>query len=398
MTILANMSPAQLAEFKAAMVSTGFGQDPNATPSLYGIDLTARDTSSKAYAVTKNAIVPSRDANGTEDTGILSDFFAASNGRLGILPPGTYAVTSLLLLGLTNTTIMGTPGRTFITGAFDYRVIRLLDLVNVQFYGIEFVSTYTNTVEDATYGVVYSLLNSMKDVSFDYCGFSAPNANTDGINVLPRTIATNNTAIVDGLSITNSLFHDIGRIGSTVMNRGVNATNPHSAFRRFRFDNNRGVNLGTINTKFGMLLSMDGFGETFSASDNLMDNLLDIGIENIAFSRGIIARNQGKNFQRGYKLFSMDAGGFAAQYSVTAVINDVRLQDNRVVGDATGSRPVNYFDLGDGCIASDNLIRVSASVLAGSLGGGDYARSSRKVRRPDRERVQVLRLQGHGCR
>lgn len=172
------------------------------------------------------------------------------------------------------------------------------------------------------------------------------------------------------------------------MNRGVDAPNPHAAFQRFYFNRNRAKNIGTVNSTYGFLLSLDGYGQIFTVNDNYMENLLDIGIENIAFSNGEICRNKGANFSRGWKMLSIDAGGFSASFGITAKITGLEIAGNKMVGDVTGSRPSNFFDMVSDCVVHDNYLKVE-STNAPSLGGGVYAGQAVSLRRC--ENVRFMR-------
>lgn len=228
----------------------------------------------------------------TDDTTNFGEFLDAASNKTNILT-GTYKLTSLLSKALSNCDIIGIPGKTKITGAFDYAVIELLALDDVHFYGIEFETTYVNAVEDTGKSVVYSFQKNVHNVSFRHCKFTAPDANTSGLTFYARINAGDTSATIDGLWIEDCIFENIGRIGCTLMNRGT--TNKYTSAQRVYFNRNKGKNLG-LEGSYGFLISLDGFGSAFSVDHNELEECFGIGIENTGWINGSISHNQFRGF------------------------------------------------------------------------------------------------------
>lgn len=256
----------------------------------------------------------------TDDTVAMGNFFDAVNGAVGLIPAGTYKLASLLSKALTNTTIIGVPGQTIITGSFGYAVMRLLELSNVHFYGITFQTTYVNAAEDTGTAVVYSFQNSVVNVSFKHCKFTSPSANTNGLSVYARISALDTSAVIDGLWIEDCDFIDVGRIAISLMNRytGVGKNN---AAKRVYVDRNRANNLGTQGS-FGFFITLDGFGCAFTVDDNLIEDALITCIENTGWSYGSISNNRFNSFNNpATSAFSIDGTGNGTMVGLQIVGN-----------------------------------------------------------------------------
>lgn len=233
----------------------------------------------------------------TDDTANFGVFLDNASNKTNILT-GTYKLTSILAKAISNARLIGIPGLTKITGAFDYAVIKFLALNNVFFYGITFESTYTNAVEDTGKSVVYTNQTDVKEVRFQKCKFTSPNANTSGFTVYARTSAGDTSAVIDGLWVEDCDFIDVGRIGCTLMNRGT-GSDKFTAARRVYFNRNHGKNMG-ISGSHGFLISLDGYGSNFQIDNNLVEKALGIGIENTGWVEGSVSYNEFDDFSRSY--------------------------------------------------------------------------------------------------
>lgn len=284
-----------------------------------------------------------------DDTIGLTAFFAASTGKVCKMP-GVYKVTSLLSLALTNCHFIGSPNKTKITGAFDYATVKLLDQSNVIFEDIIFETTYTNAVEDTGKSVVYSLQNNATNVVFKRCTFTAPNANTSGLTFYTRISDTDSAHSVNGLWIEDCLFTQLGRLGCTLMNRGVVADR-YTAFSRVFFNRNKAVNTG-LNNLYGFILSLDGYGSAFTADHNEGWNAYGCVIENTGWINGSISHNKLKQAASTCRLLSLDgtdlitAGAFiVGEYYI---ITTVGTTDFTLVGAASNTVGLGFTATGVG--------------------------------------------------
>lgn len=264
----------------------------------------------------------------TDDTAALSAFFAASSGALCILPAGTYKITSLLSIGtITGAKFVGVQGKTKITGAFGYGLISFSNLTDVEFNGIVFENTYTNSVLSGSSAVVYGV--TVNNVRFDNCTFTVPNANTQALVVFARTLAGDTAGSINGLWIENCQFINIGQTAITLMNRGT-AADKYKAASRVYIRNNYAKTLG-INNSFGMFISLDGYGSEFDISNNSIEDCYRQAIENTGWWDGVISGNtfsQSTGWTKKWRALSMDGSGWGG-------IQNVSVKDNKIVGNAT---------------------------------------------------------------
>ncbi|TCP91895.1 hypothetical protein C8J42_103587 [Sphingomonas sp. PP-CE-1A-559] len=349
--------------------------DAKSNPSLSQANIAAAYAAGVAFpdpvarALANNVVYPSAPANGLDDTATIVDFFARAQGRVAFLPAGTWKVKSLIVSAFNRTVIRGVPGLTTIEGDFDYRVIRMIDSSDATIEDISFRTTYANTTEDATFAVVYCNLNSLRNVRFRRCKFSAPNANTSGFNAFPRSRINNltDTSVVDGLWLEDCIFEDIGRIAITLMNRGFTAQDRYTAFQKAYVVGCTFKNVGLI-SQYGFAISLDGVGQIFRVNNNYMENLRDIGIENTGFSHGQVIGNRGSKFGRGWRMLTMNTTDPTAQGAVSCVgsISGTVLTVTSVVG---GLAPMCC--LAAGTIAANTYI---VKQLTGATGGpGTYS-------------------------
>lgn len=310
-----------------------------------------------------------------DDTAALTSFFAAASGRVCILPAGTYRATALLSVALSNCRFIGVPGQTTIVGNFGYAVLRLLDLSNVTFEGIEFKTEYASAVEDTGTSVVYSMQNLVRDVVFRRCGFTSPNANTNGLTIYARTGAADQSGTIDGLWIEDCSFHDVGRMGCTIMNRSTTA-DQFTAAQRVHFNRNHGKNLGMVGGPNGFLISFDGYGQHFTCNDNLIENALLCGIENTRWRNGEFKGNRFRDFSRAWSPMSFSGGSSqlviagnqtleaASMRCTFADITDSRFHDNRF--QATGDYALAFRN-GSDCRFRDEKY-ISDGIYAALIG------------------------------
>jgi hypothetical protein len=241
------------------------------------------------------------------------------------LGPQTYTLTSLLSVAMTKTRIIGIPGITKITGAFGYAVLQLLDVLDVEFYGIIFESTYVNAVEDTGAGCVFSYRNNVSNLTIRRCKFTAPNANTNGLSFYPRISTGDTAAAFDTVTIEDSEFSDCGRMGIIVLNRFSGASRDEFA-KRFYVTRSTFKNLGLSGT-YGIAISLDGYGRSVSVVDNEFQNCLGIGIENTGYNSSKFHGNQFRDFRGGRiwspMSFSVGAG---VKISKNSIKNNICLE------------------------------------------------------------------------
>lgn len=264
----------------------------------------------------------------TDDTAAFQDFLNSCSLRRNYLGKGTFKATGLLSVALTGCSIIGVPGFSVVTGAFDYALLRLLDLDGVVFEDATFQTTYVNAAENVNKGVVYSLLNNVLGAAFKRCAFIGPHANTDGLGFFPRQISTDHAAQIAGLKIEDCEFSTLGRNGCTIRNYGTNA-DKYTAVTGIYFNRNQCDAIGGKGSS-GRLLQMDGYGQIGEFNDNVCNGGLVNGMEINGFKDFKCERNMFVAMPAGVGTLSLNGG----VNGVAGDITGATVHDNRCVGAA----------------------------------------------------------------
>lgn len=280
-----------------------------------------------------------------DDTSALELFFAAVSGRHGILPAGTYKITSRIELPtLSNCTITGVPGQTVITGSFGYSLMLAVGMTDVHWYGVEFNSAYNNAADGSANNAVFMQGSfDCVNVSIRQCKFTSPLGNAQGLAFFNRTNAVGTeTCVINGLWIEDNVFEDIGSIACTIYNR-QETSDKYDAAKRVYFNRNLGKNLGLLQTNAkGFLVSLDGFGSQFSVDFNDVDNPNRVGIENTGWIKGSLSNNSFRNFGgTGRRARAMSVADSTATYPVF----ELTVVGNKCIDPATNSSYASFcFD------------------------------------------------------
>jgi len=299
----------------------------------------------------------------TDDTTALTNFFTAISGNLnGLLPAGSIKIASEISHAFTNCKISGIPNNTTITGSFGYSLIELLASSNVVFEDIIFDTTYVNASDDAGAGIVHAQKVVLSDITFNRCTFTGSACGCNGIGLYPRTLTGDTAGSVNGFTVTNCNFENIGRIACTLLNRGT-ASDKYDAFRGLNFSSNIGKNLG-LTSAFGFMITLDGYGSQFHVDNNRIENALEIGIENTGWIDGTINGNTFDVFTRtwspiqtsGNTMTGLQISGNSVESpgSQASLIYDV---DNSYFSgnslESTGDEAVIYRDCNKNTIVGD---------------------------------------------
>ena len=302
-----------------------------------------------------------------DDTVALAALFnSIASGGAAFLPPGEYKITSQLTHGFTNARIFAIPGTVTITGAirtgsnpnYQYPLLKLLDSTNLSIYGVNFENTYDDDLanEDAGKALLYCDGAVLRDVFIEKCKFTAPNCGANGLAWYLRTTSGDTDGSLDNCHITDCEFYDLGRIACVVMNRGT-GSDKYEACRNFYFERNIGRRLGLSET-YGFLLSLDGYGEKFSADDNTILDAYGIGIENTLFNNGSISGNVFGDFVAGRAYSPMSF----SVHSGSDSMRRLRVRNNRTLEGQKATGRTNFINVSDSEF-SDNYISAT----------GDYA-------------------------
>lgn len=279
----------------------------------------------------------------TNDTTPLTNFLTAASGKKAFLPAGTYKITSLISIALTDCEIVGVPGSTIIQGSFGYALLNLLASNDVVFSGITFQNDYINATQDGAFATVYSFKSNLSNIRFENCTFSIPNANGNGLVIYLNTASTDVNTCTN-LSVEYCTFLNCGRQATTFMNRSTQS-GAEGFFKGLRFNNNLGKNLG-LNGNYGMLISLDGVGEDFTVNNNRLENFYDLGIECAGWKNGQIIGNTFDLMSRLTKPIGLGPGGVTG----TLPIN-VSVMLNKCMSAATSN---GYLIQSSNCLVEGN--------------------------------------------
>lgn len=308
-----------------------------------------------------------------DDTAALNAFFAAVSGKHGLIPAGTYKITSRIALPtLTNCTITGVPGQTTITGSFGYSLVLAVEMSNVHWYGIEFNSAYNNAVDGSlNNGVFMQDSFDCVNVSIRQCKFTSPLGNAQGLSFFNRTNAIGtDTCVINGLWIEDNIFENIGSIACVIYNR-QETSDKYDAATRVYFNRNLGKNLGILQTNVkGFLISLDGFGSQFTVDYNDVDNPNGIGIENTGWVKGSLSYNTFRNFGGvGRRCRAMSV----ADSSITYPVYELTVIGNKCIDPATTKSYASFCS--DSYFAGNSWAQTGTGI--GSEAGFYFLDSSR---------------------
>lgn len=279
----------------------------------------------------------------TNDTTALTNFLNAASGKQAFLPAGTYKITSLISIALTDCEIVGVPGSTIIQGSFGYALLNLLASSDVVFSGITFQNDYINSTQDGASATVYSFQKNLANIRFENCTFSIPNANGNGLVIYLNTASTDVNTCTN-FSVEYCTFLNCGRQATTFMNRSTQS-GADGFFKGLRFNNNLGKNLG-LNGNYGMLISLDGVGEDFTVNNNRLENFYDLGIECAGWKNGQIIGNTFDLMSRLTKPIGLGPG------SVTGTLpTNVSVMLNKCMSAATNN---GYLIQASNCLVQGN--------------------------------------------
>lgn len=295
-----------------------------------------------------NYPIQTADFAGTDQQQLDKALTAVSGGRVLLLEPRTYTLTSRLEKALSNCAIIGVPGLTKITTSTYTQVLRLLSCSDVLFSGITFETTRVSAGADTGTGVVYSNPtgfgsgHTLERVSFSRCRFTAPSNNTNALKLVlsSSAIPSNEWSTVSDILIEDCQFEDIGQMGFEVVNNAAGTT---VLYKRVRVLRSLFRNTG-LSGSYGMGVSLSGPGTRCVVEDCDFDNNLILALENAGSSQGAFRYNRFKNQPAASASIGMSQGP---------------LYDLQVVGnvDETASTGQTYFFGVNDSYFSGNLFR-----------------------------------------
>ena len=154
---------------------------------------------------------------------------------------------------------------------------------NIRLTGIQWISKVESTTV-----LPNALLQTYDDAQLDgfeldHCRFTTNRANQNAVGFRPYTARSEHGSgtghLLRGVNIHHCTFENIGRMGVELTSH-VHADNGSAVYyENFTFANNRGTNLGWIDGKNGMLLSLSGIGRGINVHDNIITDARYGGLE-----------------------------------------------------------------------------------------------------------------------
>ncbi|WP_158600265.1 glycosyl hydrolase family 28-related protein [Fibrisoma montanum] len=221
-----------------------------------------------------------------DDTEAITKALKSGAGKQVLFPEGTYKVTKVIKLEVSNIEIAGL-GKSKILST-ERTIIDLGNVSNVSFKNLSFESTNTNA---ATYyfGLMASNRKTISGLSVSGCTFSAPNCSTAGIKLVTDAVGSS----VKNISINNCTFNNIGNMAIEIQNHLYDGID---RFSQIEVSSCTFSNLGLNENAayhYGMAVSFSGKGSNLIVADNRISNPYDIGIELAgSIKNAQIVRNQ----------------------------------------------------------------------------------------------------------
>lgn len=213
-------------------------------------------------------------------------------GGLVRCPPGTYVVNkqSITLSNKSNVTIAGQDGVIWMnTSPTKPTFVATGRCKNIRLTGIHWSSQVQSTTV-----LPNALLQTYDEAQIDgfevdHCHFTTNRANQNAVGFRPYTARNEHGSgkghLLRGVNIHHCVFENIGRMGVELTSH-VHADNGSSVYyENFTFAYNRGTNLGSVDGKDGMFLSLSGIGRSINVHDNIITDARYGGLEFVGCQR-----------------------------------------------------------------------------------------------------------------
>lgn len=212
-----------------------------------------------------------------------------SSGGAVVCPPGHYVVKdqAITLSNKSNVTVIGRPGVVWVNDSPTNATFVIKGRCNaIRLTGIQWTSRIRST------GVLpNALLQTYEDAQIDgfeldHCHFTTDKANQNAVGFRPYTARNEQGRglghMLRGVTIHHCVFENVGRMGVELTSH-VHADGGAAVYyEKFTFAHNRGVNIGSVDGKNGMLLSLSGIGRSISVHDNVLTDARYAGLEFVA--------------------------------------------------------------------------------------------------------------------
>lgn len=201
-------------------------------------------------------------------------------------PPGTYIINeqSITLSNKSNVTIVGQDGVVWVnTSSTIPTFVATGRCKNIRLTGIH----WTSRVQSTTV-LPNALLQTYEDAQIDgfeldHCHFTTNGANQNAVGFRPYTARNEQGSgtghLLRGVNIHHCVFENIGRMGVELTSHVHADGGAAMYYEQFTFAHNQGTNLGWVDGKHGMLLSLSGIGRDINVHDNVITDARYGGLE-----------------------------------------------------------------------------------------------------------------------
>lgn len=260
---------------------------------------------------------------------------AIASGTNVYFPAGNYRISTSLQITKQNARLYGDGNASRIFSDTLVTPVKLVSITNLVFEDLFFETTATGA---SVYGVVYSDGDTLSNVTFSRCKFSAQLANTNGFKAINE-----GANIADRIAFVGCEFLNIGRMGIEFQNH--NNLDTVYRYKRVTIDRCYFKNIGLLETH-GMGVSLSGYGEQCYVTNNGFDNCWTIGIEGVGVKDSVFDGNTFSGFStRSYQPFS---------FSGSRPMPGLSIRNNKVDGSNAGRW--NLYNVSN-CVVSGNLLR-----------------------------------------
>lgn len=289
-----------------------------------------------------------------DDTAALQT--AIYNSNTLFIPKGNYKITQSLEISGSNIKIFGEKGSKIYSDNTDNLMYFGKDITGARISTLSLVSNLSGA--GYNYALFESFHTNVDNVVFDDMDFSVPKCVVNGMHIVCEASGK----YVKDLTISNSRFTNIGRMGVEIQNHAADMI---PRLFNVKLLNNSFKNIGIYSFPDGngMGLSVSGSGSGTVIDKNYFENTLLYALEVVDGSNSIVTNNWGYYFPRATAGISYTADD--SYYNRNVII-----RGNNFTGVSNSN---NFYNIINGIVDS-NILKIDNPDL--SLGSIDYKGSN----------------------
>lgn len=203
-------------------------------------------------------------------------FQAAANEGIPIsIPSGVFALSDELDITEPNTKFIGRHrkhSRIVSSYPFVFRLREGADNFHCRDLGLE---STDDTATDLFFGLIYSNNESINGITIERCYFTAPDANTNALGLYADK--SDGTNMIQNIRFLDNIVEEMGNSGICLQNHKHDVA--AWRIRNFWIERNLFKSLGQANSDYGMGATLTGRVANGWVRDNILDDILGIGLE-----------------------------------------------------------------------------------------------------------------------